>query len=294
MSPSIPAAAPVRPHEPLSESWVRPPNDVEFAKFRILIEREIGISLGEVKRPLLLSRLARRLRRLGLTTFSDYFEVVTSGRDAEERTAMFDAICTNETAFFREPRHFEVLCTDFIPRWQVAATAGIRPKSIRIWSAACSTGEEPYSLAMVLLDHFGSEWDLRVDATDVSSRAVEQARRGVWPIRKATPIPENYLRRFMLRGTRDQAGTFKAGADVRAIIRFGRLNLIDDAYPLGVYDAVFCRNVLIYFNSAVRAAVIGRLLNHVDASGYFFVGHAETLASFNGGIRAIVPNVYAR
>src|SRR5439155_62114 len=198
--------------------------------------------------------------------------------DLHERGAMLDAICTNETSFFRESKHFELLREAIFPKWRAAAAAGERPRSIRIWSAACSTGEEPYSLAMLLLDEFGAaEWDLRIDATDVSGRALDQARRGVWPDRKASAVPEHYLRRFMLRGTRERAGTFQAGNDVRSILRFGRLNLVDASYPMGEYDAVFCRNVLIYFSAALRASVIRRLIGHVAPAGYFFIGHAETL-----------------
>src|SRR5712691_6158549 len=124
-------------------SGVRPPTDAEFLKFRHLIEHEIGIHLSDAKRPLLASRLTRRIRSLGLSTFNEYFDYVIGGSDPNERTAMFDAICTNETSFFREPRHFDLLRESLIPTWRAAAAAGKRPRSIRIWSAACASGEEP-------------------------------------------------------------------------------------------------------------------------------------------------------
>jgi chemotaxis protein methyltransferase CheR len=272
---------------------VAPLTDGEFARCRQLVEREIGIHLSEAKRPLVVSRLMRRLRQLRLSTVAEYLEVV--GRDPRERRTMLDAICTNETAFFREPKHFELLRTTIFPRWREAALDGRRPRRIRIWSSACSTGEEPYSLAMLLLDEFGGgDWDLRIDATDVSGRVLDQARRGVWAVHKATPVPEHYLRRFMLRGTHARAGTFQAGHDVRSILRFGYLNLIDETYAMEEYDAVFCRNVLIYFTAATRAAIVQRLIKHIVPGGYFFVGHAETLAGVTEAVRAVIPTVYVR
>lgn len=270
-----------------------PLSDAEFTRCRHLVEREIGIHLSEAKRPLVVSRLMRRLRHLQMSTFTEYLDAAAS--DPREQRAMLDAICTNETSFFREPRHFDLLRTTIFPRWRAEALEGTRPRRIRIWSAACSTGEEPYSLAMCLLDEFGAgDWDLRIDATDVSGRVLEQAQRGVWSLHKSAPIPEGYLRRFMLRGTRERAGTFQAGQDVRAILRFGRLNLIEESYAMEEYDAVFCRNVLIYFTAALRAAVVRRLIGHVAAGGYFFVGHAETLAGVTDNVRAVIPTVYVR
>jgi chemotaxis protein methyltransferase CheR len=283
------AQAGLQPSAPLAV----PLTDAEFTRCRQLIEREIGIHLSDAKRPLVLSRLMRRLRLLRISTFTEYLDA--AARDPLERRAMLDAICTNETSFFREPRHFELLRTSILPRWRAEALAGERPRRIRIWSAACSTGEEPYSLAMLLLDEFGTaEWDLRIDATDVSARVLEQAQRGVWPLHKATPVPEPFLRRFMLRGTRTRAGTFQAGQDVRSILRFGHLNLVEESYPMDQYDAVFCRNVLIYFTASLRAAVVRRLIGHVSPGGYFFVGHAESLAGVTETVRPVVPTVYVR
>ena len=269
-------------------------SDSEFSKFQRVIEQEIGIHLSDAKRSLLQSRLGRRLRQLGIESYGDYFDLVMKG-DAQERSLMFDAICTNETSFFREAPHFELLRSQIVPRWRSDAAAGLRAKRIRIWSAACSTGEEPYSLAMLLLDELGGAgWDLAIDATDVSTRALEHSRRGVWPSSKASSIPESYLRRYMLRGTRARSGTVQAGDQVRSILRFGRLNLVQDSYPFGEYDAVFCRNVLIYFTAALRTAVVQRLLRHLAGGGYFFVGHAETLVGVTESVRTVIPTVYVR
>jgi chemotaxis protein methyltransferase CheR len=266
----------------------------EFVMLSQYIEQEVGIHLSDAKMPLIVARLGKRVRRLGLTTFRDYYDRVLE--DPDERVAMFDAISTNETRFFREPKHFELLNARVLPAIRADAARGARPRAIRIWSAGCSTGEEPYSLAMTLLEHFDpSEWDLRIDATDLSTRVLDDARAGIWPMRKADEVPKPLLRRFMLRGTGTQQGMFKAGQELRSIIRFGRLNLTDAHYamPSG-YDLILCRNVLIYFTNALRRHVVTNLLQHLAAGGHFFLGHAETLAGIVDGPRTVVPTVYVR
>jgi len=270
--------------------------ETEFLKFAQLIEQEIGIQLSEAKRPLLVSRLTRRIRRLALRSFDEYFDHIVSGDDPGEKVAMYDAITTNETRFFREPHHFEIMASRIFPRWKEQAAAGERARSIRVWSAGCSSGEEPYSIAMTLLEHFDpGQWELRVDATDLSTRVLEKAREGVWPLSKASGIPAAHLRRFMLRGTRSQQGFFKAGAELREIVRFARLNLSDERYGLSAgYDMVFCRNVLIYFGQSLRRRVVANLLSHARPGGYFFIGHAETLSGLAEGPVTIGPTVYVK
>jgi chemotaxis protein methyltransferase CheR len=270
--------------------------EADFLRFQQLIEEEVGIHLSDAKRPLLVARLAKRVRQLGMTTFGQYFERIVSGSDPQERVRMYDAISTNETRFFREPRHFDVLMNDIFPRWKREAAQGTRAKRIRIWSAGCSTGEEPYSLAMALLESFDpNEWDLRIDATDLSTRVIDIARQGVWPAHKTADIPHELLRRYMLRGTRSQDGLTKAGDALRNLIRFGRVNLKDDPYPMAAdYDLVLCRNVLIYFTHALRVHVVRSLLTHLTPGGYFFIGHAETLAGIAEGPRTVIPTVYVK
>ena len=266
----------------------------EFVKFAQLIEHEVGIHLSDAKKPLLVARLGKRVRRLALESFSDYYDHVA--HDPAERVAMFDAISTNETRFFREPKHFEILNTRMLPAIRAKAAKGERAKSLRIWSAGCSTGEEPYSLAMTLLEHFDpNEWDLRIDATDLSTRVLDIARTGQWPMRKAAEIPKPLLRRFMLRGMRTKHETFSAGQELRSIIRFGRVNLTDPHYAMPAdYDFVFCRNVLIYFTNAMRRLVVTNLLDHLVPGGSFFIGHAETLAGIVEGPRSVIPTVYVK
>ena len=269
-------------------------SDAEFAGFQALIHQEAGIWLSPVKKALLAGRLARRLRELGLASYGDYYEIVRA--DEAERMHMLDCISTNETHFFREPRHFDLLAESVYPAWQAGAEAGRRPRRVRAWSAACSTGDEPYTLAMSLLQAFppGSGWEIEILATDLSTRALERARQAVWPIAKSKEIPPVHLKAFMLRGTGDQEGLMKAGPEIRSVVRFARLNLNDEAYPaVGQFDLLFCRNVLIYFAPPTKARVVERLLGHLAPSGYLFLGHAESLAAMTGRLRTVVPTVYA-
>lgn len=270
--------------------------DADFVRFRQLIESETGIHLSDAKRGLLVARLSRRVRDLGMTSLREYYEYVERGGDPDERARMFDAISTNETRFFREPHHFEVMASRIFPRWKALAARGARERRVRIWSAGCSSGEEPYSVAMSLLEAFDpAEWDLRVDATDLSTRVLDIARRGEWPARKAADVPGALLRRYMLRGTRSQEGVMKAGEAVRGIVRFGRLNLMNEPYPMaGGYDMILCRNVLIYLAHANRVRVVRNLLSHLAGGGFFFIGHAETLAGIADGPKAVSPNVYVK
>jgi chemotaxis protein methyltransferase CheR len=210
---------------------------------------------------------------------------------------MLDHVTTNETHFFREPRHFELLAADVFPRWSADAAAGRRPRRARIWSAACSTGEEPYSLAMALLRAFppGSGWDLEILATDLSTRVLDRARAALWPLEKAKEIPDADLKAFMLRGTGSQEGLMKAGPELRELVRFQRLNLNDAAYPgVGEFDLVLCRNVLIYFDAPTKERVVGRLLEHLAPDGLLFLGHAESVVGTGLPLQPVVPTVYRR
>lgn len=268
--------------------------DREFERLGRLIEREAGIHLGPAKRALVVGRLGKRIRDLGLRSFREYCDLVEG--DGAERVEMLDRIATNETHFFREPRHFELLAREVFPRWQAAADQGLRPRSIRVWSAACSTGEEPYTLAMVLLRAFppGSGWELEVLASDISTRVLRRAGEAVWPINKAGEIPEADLKRFMLRGVGPREGTMRAGEELRSLIHFARINLVEDNPGLGEMDLIFCRNVLIYFDAPTKHAVVSRLLDHLAPHGYLFLGHAESLAGSPFKMQAIAPSVYAR
>lgn len=280
---------PQRARDPAAPGLSEP----EFALLQALIREEAGIFLHSSKRELVLARLGRRLRELGLQSFRQYYKQIVGGDEAE-RIRMLDCICTNETHFFREPAHFEFLgrCVE---EWTARASRGERAPRLRVWSAACSTGEEPYSLAMALRKSFpeASGWRIEILATDLSKRALDLADAGLFPIAKAAEIPLEYLKAFMLKGRGSQEGRMKVSAEIRAMVQFRRLNLNDAAYPVaGPFDMIFCRNVLIYFDATTKAAVIRRLVLHLGPHGYLFLGHAESVIGMGDAVRSVGPTVY--
>jgi chemotaxis protein methyltransferase CheR len=261
----------------------------EFKLFQRLIHEQAGIYLAESKRALLIGRLSRRLRELDISSFAEYYQLAE--KDPAERVRMIDCICTNETRFFREPQQFEFLENRIIPEWRTAS----KPRPIRVWSAACSTGEEPYTLAMILLSHFpvASGWEIEILASDLSTRVLARAKEGVWPLERAGEIPEGLLKRFMLRGRGTQEGKMRAGEELRSVIRFERINLNEERYPVtGPFDLIFCRNVLIYFDGASKLQVVRRLVDHITPGGHLFLGHAESLLGVGSLVRRVGPTVY--
>ncbi len=272
-----------------------PISDREFRDFQELIYREAGIHLSPIKKALLTGRLAKRMRELQMKRFQDYFAFITADRSGDEMVILLDAITTNETHFFREPRQFDYLEQVVYPEWQRSAAVGQRQRRLRLWSAACSTGEEPYSLAMSLLANFAPEqgWSVDILASDLSTKVLDRARAGVWPLKRADNIPQHLLKRYMLRGSGLQEGKMKAGPEVRQPLDFQRINLNEDSYPVrGGLDAIFCRNVLIYFDTESRSRVINRLLDLLAPDGLLFLGHAESLTGLNDRVRALAPAIY--
>lgn len=265
--------------------------DDEFALFQSLICREAGIYLADTKKPMLVSRLIRRVNALKLESFGEYYRHVIN--DGNEMVRLLDAVCTNETWFFRNPKHFSFVKETLCPSWVAEAEAGRRPRRIAVWSAASSTGEEPFSLAMVLLDALPG-WDLRILATDLSSRVLERAAAATWSIEKSGDIPPAYLKRYMLRGMGAQGGKMRAGPELRSLVTFRHLNLNDEIWPLDAeaqFELVFCRNVLMYFEVGRRERVLRRILTRLPPRGYLFLGDAEGLNGFEG-LRLAAPSVH--
>jgi len=276
---------------------LQPITDREFAQFQKLIYGTAGIHLAPHKKALLEARLSKHIRKLGFRSYGSYYKYVIREQRGEELIHLLDRVSTNETHFFREPRQLEFLENRVFAEWRTQTDAGIRPRSIRVWSAGCSSGEEPCSIAMMLLEHFppANGWEVEILATDLSTRVLDHARKAIWPIGKAQEIPEKYLKRFMLCGTGSQHGNMKAGPEILSRIRFERLNLNDERYPVtGRFDAIFCRNVLIYFDAQSRSRAVERLLDHLVPSGYLFLGHAETLSGVTERARHLIPTVYVR
>ncbi|ATB32905.1 CheR family methyltransferase [Melittangium boletus] len=278
-------------------AFIEPPplSEREFTGVQRLLYREAGIWLSPAKKALVVGRLSRRLRELKSPSFSAYLRRAET--DGTERVRLLDALCTHETHFFREPRHFEFLEREVIPRWRAQGETGNgEPRRVRVWSAGCSTGEEPFSLAMVLRHHLpvSEGWGIDILATDLSTRILEQARQARFPVEKAHEIPKQYLRTFMLRGVGSQEAWMKAGSELRELVRFQRVNLNDGHGVVGRFDLIFCRNVLIYFDQASRAQAVERLLSHLSPSGLLFLGHSESLVGLGSRMRAVMPTVYTQ
>ena len=267
-------------------------SDEEFALFQSLICREAGIHLAPSKKPMLVSRLMRRVNALKYASFGDYYRHVVSDR-LDEMVRLLDAVSTNETWFFRNPKHFSFVRETICPAWAAEARDNRRPRRVSAWSAASSSGEEPFSLAMALLDGL-PDWDIHIVATDLSSRVLERAQAATWSIDKSADIPPEYLKRFMLRGTGGQHGKMKAGQEIRSVVSFQRFNLNEEHWgpPAdGHFDLVFCRNVLMYFEPRRRERVLKSILRRLPKHGCLFLGDAEGLAGFDG-IQMVAPAVY--
>jgi chemotaxis protein methyltransferase CheR len=268
----------------------------ELLRLAAWVEDAAGIHLPERKMALLRRRLGRRLRDLGLSSWHDYLGRVRA--DPAEQTRALDLVSTNETSFFREPRQFELLETVVLPRWKREADEGRRAPRLRAWCAACASGEEPYSLAIALLDQLGADarWEIDVLASDLSSRVLARAREAVFPAgRVEGRMPEARLRRYFLRGRNTRAGQLKVAPEVRELVRFQSINLIAGAYPVARgLDLILCRNVLIYFRPERRREVVERLLALLRPGGLLLLGHAENLAGLAAGARVLIPTVYER
>ena len=255
---------------------------LEFRRIQTLMQRVSGISLADHKRSLVENRLQGRLRELGIDNYHAYLEVLDA--DAAERVRLVDSLTTNETHFFREPRHFQVLA-------RIAASAGPR---LRVWSAACSSGQEPYSIAMTLADHCrGGPWE--VVGSDICQTVLESARAGVYPERAAAEIPRPQLVKHCLKGVEDMRGWFQIRPALRKRVQFLSLNLMEPLpASLGVFDVVFLRNVLIYFETANKRHIVRQIVERIRPGGYLFVGHSETLQGLDLPLDTLAPATYRK
>jgi chemotaxis protein methyltransferase CheR len=267
-----------------------------FASFQGLIYAECGVWLHPGKSATLAARLAKRLHALGLGTLKQYYRYVSCPDHAEERGGMLDAVLADETHFFRDPAQFEFLAQRLFPRWQEEAAGQQRPRRIRVWSAGCGNGEEPFSLAMLLLRFFPPQlgWDLEVLASDISRLSLQKAQEGVWPLEKSADIPRELLNQFMLKGSGEQAGWMKAAPELTQIVRFSRLNLLNTGIRVsGIFDIIFCRHVLPYFDAAAKTRVLANLCRHLSPTGFLFVGRSEEVDGVCLKLKSMVPSIYA-
>lgn len=242
----------------------------DFERVRQLIHVRAGIALADSKKDMVYSRLSRRLRSLAMESFSDYLQMLESGQNEDEWQAFTNALTTNLTAFFREPHHFEHLAE------LLAAQPPQQP--LTLWCAAASTGEEPYSIAMVAAEAYGRlDPPVRILATDIDTQVLATAERGVYPLERIEKLSHERRRMFFRRGQGSQAGQCRVIDELRALIQFRPLNLLDARYPMrGPFKSIFCRNVMIYFDKPTQLQILQRIAPLLDAEGLFFAGHSES------------------
>ena len=263
--------------------------DRDFEHLRQLVRQHTGISLDDSKRQLIVARIGRRLKRLQLSSYSEYCELV-SHREAPELEAFVNAVTTNLTSFFREPAHFEHLAEVVVPAW-------LRNKAdrrLRVWSAGCSSGEEAYCIAITLSETVPDDWDWRVLGTDLDSNMLAQACNGVYPADRASNIDAAHLARWFRKGAGSNAGQVRVRDQLRRTIAFKRLNLIGEWPMRGQFDAIFCRNVVIYFDKATQAKLFDRFADQMMTGGKLYIGHSETLFNVCGRFRLVAPTIYEK
>lgn len=266
----------------------------QFARFRELVYQQAGIALRPEKQQLVCSRLARRLRALDLASFDDYYALIArEGSHGSELEQLLNAITTNKTSFFREAHHFDELKNRVVAPKLSARTSS--PVHIRVWSAGCSTGEEPYSILSTVLDAIptNASADVRVLASDLDSSVLSVGERGVYPVEKLEELPESCKKRWFIRGTGAKAAFIRARRELREKVAFRRINFVDGAWPIHTrFDAIFCRNALIYFDAPTQRKIVDRLVAYLHPGGHLFLGHSESMAGVRPDLQSLGRTSY--
>jgi chemotaxis protein methyltransferase CheR len=279
---------------PISEAAHHGPQlgDAEFEFIRHVVGENAGIVLGPNKRQLVQGRLARRLRELGLPTYEAYCDYL---RDAgpEELVGLINAITTNVTSFFRENHHFEALASFMLPE---AMKRNAASRRLRIWSAGCSTGEEPYCIAMVASEVLPAtpRYDFKILATDIDSDVVAAGASGIYPLDRMSTVSEERLKRFFQKGTGEHAGCAIARDSLKSLIAFRTLNLLHSWPMKGPFDVIFCRNVMIYFDQPTREKLVSRFSDMLAPGGYLCIGHSESIHAGTAPFKLVGKTIYRR
>jgi chemotaxis protein methyltransferase CheR len=261
----------------------------EFLAIAQLARHHFGVELGSGKEQLVTARMSKLMRRSGFSSFPEFFENLKSDRTGASLIQLIDALTTNHTSFFRERDHFDFMLEEIFPRWNFA-----RP--MRIWSAASSTGEEPYTIAVISREYFTSTGRNvpTILASDISSEALKTARAGIYRAERLEGMISPWLRNHLLQGEGGWAGWYRMRPEVIAMIDFRRINLIEPFPDIGAFDIIFCRNVMIYFSHANQSDVVKRLAARLSPGGYLFVGHSESLTGMQHGLEHIKPAIYRK
>lgn len=265
--------------------------DEEFEHFRSIVYDETGINMSDMKRALLQSRLLRRLRILGLPDYSSY-RTYLDEHYSDELMQFVNVVTTNKTDFFREDQHFDYMVQEVLP-----AIEKKEQKKIRIWSAGCSTGEEPYSISMTLHEFFaGREMpNIKILATDIDTQVLETAQNGVYKAESLQGMDADFAKRYFLKGKGENDGRFKIKDSVASLITFKRLNLLEFNYPMkGPFDIIFCRNVIIYFDKPTQKKLFEYMYDFLDDDGYLFIGHSENLSIVSDRFKCLGRTIYRK
>ncbi len=278
-----------REQGPPDTDGVRPLSPAEFEEIRRLAYEKFGLDLRNGKEDLVSARLGRKIKQAGCRSFRDYYRHVLEDRTGEALIGMIDALATNHTGFLREPLHFDFLRQQVLP--ELAGRT-----QIDLWSVACSTGEEPYTIAFTILASLppSDAGRFHILATDISTKALDGARRAVYPAERFANFSAEWMRRFLLRGEGDWQGWYRVRPEIVERIRFERLNLIE-AFPHNRrFPVIFCRNVMIYFDKPTQEKVVARLAECIEPGGYLFVGHAESLTGISHSLQYVRPAIYRK
>jgi chemotaxis protein methyltransferase CheR len=267
---------------------LRPLTGHEFEQFRRLARDTFGLDLRAGKEQLVAARLGKLASRLRLRSFQEYYDFVVGDTTGQALLAMIEALTTNHTSFLREPAHFEFLSKLALTEWQ-------ERDSVRIWSAACSSGEEPYSIAFCLLDCLGRRGPrIEILASDISNRVLESARKGVYAAERFTEVPREWLSRYLLRGQRRFEGFYRVKPEIQSLISFERRNLVEPFPAMPPFSLIFCRNVMIYFDRPTQQSLVSRLAAQLEPGGYFFIGHSESLSAIEQPLDYVRPAIYRK
>jgi chemotaxis protein methyltransferase CheR len=266
----------------------------DYDRIRKYVYDQVGINLGEQKMHLVRSRLGKILRQGNYKSFGEYFDVVRNDKSGEELVTLIDAISTNTTHLFREKQHFEFLASTLRNWIREPKMHSLLGGEIRIWSAACSSGEEPYTIAMVLADVLGtSRWKFKILATDISTRVLDLAKQGVYGEQRMAQVPESFRRRFFTKLKSSSSPQYQVSDKLRDTITFERFNLMSKQFPFKKgFDFIFCRNVMIYFDRPTQETLVGKLGALLRHSGFLLIGHSESLNSIKHPLKYVKPTVY--
>lgn len=267
----------------VSESFQAMPSEEAFILFQRLVQKKLGIYLSKQKRLMLGHRLAKRLAKTNIASFSHYYRYINSPENSAELELALELITTNETFFFREPQHFDFLEKHILPQ--------LNPnKEFKVWSAASSTGEEAYSIAMLLSQHYQAPWSLC--ASDVNKSVINHAKKGIYQNERAKLLPQHYKESFCCKGIDEYQGYIRVKPALRQRINFFCFNLLDPMEGLGQFDVIFIRNVMIYFEDETRQAIINAISKRLSVNGYLFISHSETLHGLEHKFELIQPAIY--